>query len=54
MQVEMPVGQANEMLGANYSTYVHDATNTAMLRTLSYSLPERLHDHIAFIYPTTQ
>ncbi|KAI0716532.1 peptidase S8/S53 domain-containing protein [Earliella scabrosa] len=54
LQVEMPVGQANEMLGANYSTYVHDATNTAMLRTLSYSLPERLHDHIAFIYPTTQ
>ena len=48
------VEQANKLLHANYSAYVHDGSNTTLLRTMSYSLPADLNDHVSFVYPTTQ
>ncbi|TBU25599.1 subtilisin-like protein [Dichomitus squalens] len=54
LDLELPIARANVLLAANFTPYVHDATNMIMTRTLSYSLPAHLHEHIAFVYPTTQ
>ncbi|PIL23442.1 hypothetical protein GSI_14753 [Ganoderma sinense ZZ0214-1] len=54
LTVRVPVARANAILAANFTAYTHDTTNTTMIRTLSYSLPAYLHDHVAFVYPTTQ
>ena len=54
LDFELPIARANDLLSANFTPYVHDATNTTMTRTLAYSLPAHLHEHIAFVYPTTQ
>ncbi|KAI1787574.1 subtilisin-like protein [Ganoderma leucocontextum] len=54
LTVHVPAARANFLLAANFTAYTHDTTNTTMIRTLSYSLPAYLHDHIAFVYPTTQ
>ena len=48
------VSQANELLGASYQLYRYAGTNdTAILRTIGYSLPEVLHAHVKTIVPTT-
>ncbi|KAH9064373.1 subtilisin-like protein [Lactarius vividus] len=49
----VPVSQANRILGASYQLYQHVETNDTVLRTISYSLPEVLHEHIQTIVPTT-
>ncbi|RDX44370.1 subtilisin-like protein [Lentinus brumalis] len=54
LTIEVPASRANTLLNANFTTYVHDATNATMTRTLSYSLPDELGPHVSFIYPTTQ
>ena len=54
LNIQVPVAHANALFAANYAMFVHEDTNTTMLRTLSYSLPDYLHDHIRFVYPTTQ
>ena len=54
LTLDLSVSQANGLLGANFKTYVHDQTNVTMYRTLAYSLPASVSDHISFIYPTTQ
>ena len=52
--IRVPVERANALLGANFTTYIHEDTNTTVIRTLSYSLPAHLHEHIDFVYPTNQ
>lgn len=54
LTVHMSLDKANLMLNANYSAYVHTATNTTIWRTLSYSVPAHVDEHLSFIYPTTQ
>ncbi|KAL1941499.1 hypothetical protein VTO73DRAFT_6938 [Trametes versicolor] len=54
LTVHMSLDKANSVLNANYSAYVHTATNTKMWRTLSYSVPAHIDRHLSFIYPTTQ
>ncbi|KAI0716525.1 family S53 protease [Earliella scabrosa] len=54
IDVHVPIRHANAIIGADYAMYLHERTNTTMLRTLSYSLPKHLHEHIEFVYPTTQ
>ncbi|RPD61263.1 subtilisin-like protein [Lentinus tigrinus ALCF2SS1-6] len=51
--INVPVSQANALLNADFSEYTVDKTNTTAVRTLAYSIPETLKDHLAFIYPTT-
>ncbi|RPD64099.1 family S53 protease-like protein [Lentinus tigrinus ALCF2SS1-7] len=53
MTIQVPVDQANSLLAANFTTFIHAETNTHMVRTLAYSLPANLADHISFVYPTT-
>lgn len=51
---DVPVSQANKLLGASYQLYRYAGTNdTAIIRTVSYSLPEVLHAHVQTIVPTT-
>ena len=54
VEFTVPIEQANSLLGADYATYVHEDTNTTMVRTLSYTLPAAVHEHVFFVYPTTQ
>ncbi|KAI9435722.1 subtilisin-like protein [Lactarius indigo] len=50
---DIPVSQANDLLGASYQLYRHTDANVTVLRTLSYALPTALHAHIQTISPTT-
>ena len=54
LTLELSVSQANKLLNADFKPYVHDGTNVTMVRTLGYSLPASVSDHITYIYPTTQ
>ncbi|KAH9161629.1 subtilisin-like protein [Lactarius sanguifluus] len=51
---DVPVPQANELLGASYQLYRLAGTNdTAILRTVGYALPKILHAHVKTVAPTT-
>ena len=49
----IPVDLAEKMLGAKYNIYRHTTSGEEVVRTLSYSLPKELHDHIDVISPCT-
>ncbi|KAF8259483.1 Pro-kumamolisin, activation domain-containing protein [Lactarius quietus] len=53
MVTNVPMSQANEMLGASCQIYQHVETNDTVLHTISYSLPEALHGHIKTVVPMT-
>ncbi|KAH9007053.1 hypothetical protein EDB86DRAFT_3069728 [Lactarius hatsudake] len=51
---DVPVSQANELLGASYQLYrCTGSTDTTILRTIGYALPVALHTHVQTIVPTT-
>ncbi|KAI0642668.1 subtilisin-like protein [Trametes meyenii] len=54
LQIAVPMDKANALLNANFSAFVHDASNTTLWRTESYSVPADVAQHLAFVYPTTQ
>ncbi|KAF8267610.1 subtilisin-like protein [Lactarius quietus] len=50
----VPISRANDLLGASYQLYRHEGTNdTAIIRTIGYSLPTVLHAHVQTVMPTT-
>ncbi|KAI0631107.1 family S53 protease-like protein [Trametes polyzona] len=49
----IPLGAANNLFHADFNAYAHEATNSVLARTLSYSLPAEVSEHVAFVYPTT-
>lgn len=49
---EVPVSKANDLFGANYSIFTHESTGKQTIRTLSYSIPEELTEHVEIVYPT--
>ncbi|KAG2011221.1 tripeptidyl peptidase SED3 [Coprinopsis cinerea AmutBmut pab1-1] len=51
--LSLPLSQAERLLNTSYHTFLHRASNTAVLRTLSYSLPRILHEHVDLVSPTT-
>ncbi|KAF8265651.1 subtilisin-like protein [Lactarius quietus] len=51
--IGVPVSRANDLLGASYQLYHHIGTNTTVLRTLSYGLPEALLECVQTVVPTT-
>ncbi|KAJ7738332.1 subtilisin-like protein, partial [Mycena metata] len=53
LSIAVPVSRANEMLAAKYETFEHIASGKTYARTLSFSLPAEVADHIADIHPTT-
>ncbi|KAI0823279.1 peptidase S8/S53 domain-containing protein [Trametes gibbosa] len=54
LKIQIPLAKANDIFGANFSGYVHQATDTPMWRTLTYAVDDSVTDHLAFVYPTTQ
>ncbi|KAH9894972.1 subtilisin-like protein [Cubamyces lactineus] len=53
MSVKLPVAKANAMLDTEFGQYVHEKTNTTMIRTMEYSVPNSVKEHLAAIHPTT-
>ena len=52
LSFQVPVSVANDLLAANYTTFTHSATGKQTSRTLTYSVPSDLVDHIDLIHPT--
>ena len=52
---DVPISQADKLLGASYHLYKHTGTISAgpFLRTVSYALPAALHAHVQMVAPTT-
>ena len=50
----VPVSKANELFNTEFATYRHLDSGAESVRTLAYSLPDDVSNHVAFIYPTTQ
>ena len=53
VMLRVPVDLAEKMLSAKYNIYRHTTSGEEVVRTLSYSLPNELHDHIDVISPCT-
>ncbi|TFY66956.1 hypothetical protein EVG20_g4128 [Dentipellis fragilis] len=51
--VSLTVKQANQLLDAEYATFVDQKSGVKAVRTLSYSIPVDLKEHIDVVYPTT-
>ena len=51
--LRIPVALAEKMLSAKYNIYRHITSGEEVVRTLSYSLPKELHDHIDVVSPCT-
>lgn len=51
--LQIPVAKANAMLGTQFGKYAHEETNTTMIRTLAYSVPASVKEHIDVIHPAT-
>ncbi|TFY65280.1 hypothetical protein EVJ58_g2064 [Rhodofomes roseus] len=52
LSVPMPVSTANDLLGADFSIFTHSASGKQAVRTLAYSIPTDLTDHLALVHPT--
>ncbi|CDO69652.1 hypothetical protein BN946_scf184851.g40 [Trametes cinnabarina] len=51
--IRVSVAQAEKMLGTKYNVYRHGNSDDYVIRTMNYSLPSVLHEHIAVVAPTT-
>lgn len=50
---EVTVAQAEELLQTKYSVYLNPVNSNTIIRTLSFSLPGILTDHVDIVQPTT-
>ncbi|KAJ6490995.1 family S53 protease [Mycena sanguinolenta] len=53
LEIKIPVSQANDLLSAEFSAFTHAETGKIIIRTLQYSLPAPLTQHVEFFHPTT-
>jgi tripeptidyl-peptidase I len=53
LSIVIPVSQAERMLNTKYHTFFNALTSSYVVRTLDYSLPRELHEHIDVVSPTT-
>ncbi|RXW21376.1 hypothetical protein EST38_g4477 [Candolleomyces aberdarensis] len=51
--VRVTVTEAEQLLDTKYHVYHHEPSGEMIVRTLSYSLPHILHQHVDMIAPTT-
>jgi tripeptidyl-peptidase-1 len=51
--IRVSVAEAEQLLGTRYSVYRHPDTDSYIVRTVSYSLPSILHEHVDLVTPTT-
>lgn len=49
---ETTVSHANVLFDADFSTFVHDGNGKSAIRTLAYSIPASLKDHLQLVHPT--
>ncbi|EMD36470.1 hypothetical protein CERSUDRAFT_156150 [Gelatoporia subvermispora B] len=49
---EIPVSQAEDIFGTQFSVFAHQATGMQTVRTLSYSIPAELQGHLDLVFPT--
>ncbi|RPD65197.1 family S53 protease-like protein [Lentinus tigrinus ALCF2SS1-7] len=49
---EVPVGKANELFGTEFNVFAHKESGKEVVRTLSYSLPASLQQHVDLVHPT--
>lgn len=54
IKFQISAGEAERMLGTRFHYYSHSAENIEIIRTLRYSVPEKLHKYIQLIQPTTR
>lgn len=50
--INVTVQQANSLIAAEFTNYTHSTTGRSAVRTLDYSIPETLTEHLSFIHPT--
>ena len=48
----IPVSKANELLDADFSVFTHEETGQTYVRTLAYSIPADLKEHVELVHPT--
>ena len=53
LTLRLPLSKVESMLDAKYYLFKHKRSDEQIVRTLSYSLPLELHEHIDLIQPTT-
>ncbi|KAF7986028.1 hypothetical protein HWV62_41378 [Athelia sp. TMB] len=53
ISLEVPVNTASKMFNTNFSIFSHTASGQTIVRTLEYSLPAAVQDHIRAVTPTT-
>ncbi|KAJ7041982.1 subtilisin-like protein [Mycena alexandri] len=53
LSIAVPVAKANELLKADFSVFTHTASGQESIRTLEYSIPASLQQHIKLFTPTT-
>ncbi|TBU30571.1 subtilisin-like protein [Dichomitus squalens] len=51
--IRVSVAQAEKMLGTKYNVFRHSKSEDYVIRTMNYSLPNVLHEHVAVVAPTT-
>lgn len=49
---ETTVGKANELFDTQFTVFKHDDSGRETVRTLAYSVPADLSEHIALVHPT--
>ncbi|RPD54221.1 family S53 protease [Lentinus tigrinus ALCF2SS1-7] len=54
LRINVPVSTANALLSANFTEFADKHSDTTLIRTLSYTIPEAVEQHVKFIFPTTQ
>ncbi|KAK6992571.1 Pro-kumamolisin, activation domain-containing protein [Favolaschia claudopus] len=52
LEIKIPVSQANDLLSAEFAVFTHVESGSTSVRTLEYSIPAGLKDHINFFHPT--
>ncbi|KAA1474737.1 family S53 protease [Dentipellis sp. KUC8613] len=50
--INVTVKQANTLFDADYTTFTHQSTGAQTVRTLSYSIPADLKNHLNLVHPT--
>jgi len=53
MSITIPIGKVEKMLDVKYRVYEQVDTGETIVRTIRYSLPSVLHEHVSVIAPTT-
>ncbi|OIW25680.1 subtilisin-like protein [Coniochaeta ligniaria NRRL 30616] len=54
ISISTTVGNANDLLNTTFGWYEYEAGGGPKLRTLSYSVPDEVADHVDLVQPTTR